>query len=406
MPSTVTAFDNDFKMPQSWKTSLAVDVRLPWGLIGTLEGIYNRDFVNTYSKNVNLVNPTPLNVAGYPDNRLMYPVTTNAANSINRLRNAGPGILVPSATGTLPYTMILTGNEKRGFYASLTAKLEKQFQRGFFAMIAYTKSIANSYYDGGGDQPINTWNGNTTVNGANNPELSYSNFVVPDRVIAAISYRKEFLKHLGTTITLTYEGACDGRFSYTYSSDFNRDGTTADLIYIPKDARNTSEIQFVPTSSINGIVYSAAEQAALFENFIQQDKYLRAHRGQYAERSGAQLPWRNQVDLKFVQDLFANIGKNRNTLQFSVDIINFGNLLNSNWSKRKITSTAYLSSSTNVPILQPQNVNSLTPGGSTVPTFRLATDRLGNINTKSFIDNVALTSTYYMQFGLRYLFNQ
>jgi len=400
VPSTVTAFASDYKMPQSWKTSLAVDFKLPWGIIGTVEGIYNRDYNNTYSKNVNLVNPSPLGVAGYPDNRLMYPVTTGAANNVNKLLQTGPGILVPAANGTLPLTMIVTGNEKRGFYASLTAKFEKQFQKGFSAVIAYTKSFASTYFDGAGDQPINTWNGVTTVNGANNPELSYANYVIPDRVIGGFSFRKEYFKHLGTSISFVYEGSADGRFSYTYSGDFNRDGATADLIYIPKDATNPAEIKFVNTT-INGVTYTDVQQGQLFEAFINQDKYLKAHRGQYAERNGGQIPWRNQIDLRLLQDLFVNVGKNRNTIQFGWDVFNLGNLINHNWSKKKLTSTAYLSSSTNVPILQNQT---LVAGAQ--PTFKLAPDRLGNINSKSFIDNVSLTSTYYMQFSVRYIFNQ
>jgi hypothetical protein len=299
--------------------------------------------------------------------------------------------------------MIVTGNQKRGSYASLTAKFEKQFQKGFTASIAYTKSIANTYFDGIGDQPINTWNSVITVNGPNTPELSYAGYVVPDRLIGGLSFRKEYLKHLGTTVSLVYEGSIDSRFSYIYSNDFNRDGTTGDLIYIPTDARNPNEIRFVSTT-INGVTYSDVEQGILFENFIRQDKYLKAHRGQYAERNGAQLPWRNQVDFRLLQDVFANIGKNRNTIQFGLDIFNIGNLINKNWSKKRLTSTALVGSG--VPILQPQNQNSLVPGGTVVPTFRLAPDRLGNINTRSYIDNVSITSTYYMQFSVRYIFNQ
>ncbi|HEX2682597.1 MAG TPA: TonB-dependent receptor, partial [Ferruginibacter sp.] len=398
IPTTVTAFAEDFKMPQTWKTSAALDLRLPWNMVATIEGIFNKDLNTIYSRNINLVAPQHLNVAGYPDNRLIYP-NANTDKYINKLTSGG------QAGGTNAHSMILTGNESRGYYASLNLKVEKQLRGGFSAVVSYTKSFADNLFDGGGDQPINTWNGNTSIDGPNNPMLGYSQFVVPDRVIAAVSYRKEYFKHLATQISLFYEGSSGGRYSYTYSNDFNRDGATADLIYIPKDARNTQEIQFVNTAAINGIVYTPAQQAQMFEDFINQDKYLRAHRGQYAERSGGQLPWRNQVDVKILQDLFINVGKNRNTIQFSVDIFNFGNLLNKSWGRQKITAVNYLSSSTNVPILQPQNVASLTPGGATVPTFRLATDRLGQLASTSFYDNIGLSSTYFMQFGLRYIFN-
>ncbi len=397
LPSTVTTFAENFKMPQTWKTSLAIDVKLTAGMILTFEGIYNRDYNVIYSKNVNLIAPSALNVAGYPDNRPIYPLTAGAANNINRLIQTGPGILVPSASGTLPLTVIVTGNQKRGHYGSLTTKLEKIFKKGFSATLAYTKSIANALYDGVGDQPFNTWSLIPSVNGANNPALSHSAFVVPDRVVGSLSYRKEYFKHFATTISLFYQGSIDGRFSYVYGADFNRDGVNGnDLIYIPKDARNTAEIQFVNTSAINGIVYTPAQQAQLFEDYINQDKYLKKHRGQYAERNGAQIPWRNQMDMRILQDVFTNIGKNRNTVQFSLDIFNVGNLLNPSWGKVKAINASS--------ILIPQNQNLLVPGGSVVPTFRLQTDR-GQIVTRTFRDRLDFNSTYYMQMGFRYLFN-
>jgi len=318
MPTTVTVFEDGFKMPQTWKTSLAIDVKLPGGIIGTLEAIYNRDYNVIYSRNINFTTPARLNVAGYPDNRMIY---ENAvpAKYINKLIGAGPGILVPSAAGTTALQVILTGNEKRGHSGSFTVKLDKTFKKGFAATVAYTKFIANALYDGVGDQPFNTWSLIPTVDGANNPNLSHSGFVVPDRVVGTLSYRKEYFKHLATTISFVYQGSIDGRFSYVYGGDFNRDAVTGnDLIYIPKDARNPAEIQFVASLPINGIVYTPAQQAQLFEDYINQDKYLRKHRGQYAERNGAQLPWRNQVGLKLLKEVFNKFGKNKTHNQFSL----------------------------------------------------------------------------------------
>jgi hypothetical protein len=100
--------------------------------------------------------------------------------------------------------------------------------------------------------------------------------------------------------------------------------------------------------------------------------------------------------VRILQDVFTNIGKNKNTLQFSIDIFNFGNLLNSSWSTVKTLN--------NGAILVPTNQNNLVPGGTVRPTFQLATDRSG-LATSTFRDNASITSTYYMQFGLRYLFN-
>jgi len=147
---------------------------------------------------------------------------------------------------------------------------------------------------------------------------------------------------------------------------------------------------------LNGVTYDQTAQRNLFEAYIQQDKYLRTHRGQYAERNGALAPWRNQLDVKFLQDLFVKAGKSRNTLQFSVDILNAGNLIQSSWGKRKLTNNTQILTITNAP--------SLVPGGTVLPIFQLAADR-GTIITRTFRDDVSVNSTYQIQLGLRYIFN-
>lgn len=389
IPSTVTAFDPNFTLPQTWKSSLGLDTRLPGGIIGTIDVIYNRDINVLYSKNINLVNPSPLGVAGYPDNRLIYP-SNDASRYINPITTTGR----PGAGANQQFNAIYSSNENQGHYFSTTLQLQKQFSSGFFGSIAYTNSIANNLYDGNGDQPFNTWSLIPSVNGANVPTLSYADYVVPHRLVATASYRKEFLKHLATTVSVFYQGSNQGRFSYVYGSDINRDRQTGnDLLYVPRDA---SEITFVDRAATASTPFvSAAEQSALFFKYIEQDDYLSKRKGMYAERNGALLPWRNQFDVKFVQDLFTNIKGTRNTLQFSVDIFNFANLLNSEWGVTQTTNTASL--------LEVTNVNSLTPGGTTRPTFRLALDR-GKPVTQSYRDNLTTSSTYFMQFGLRYIF--
>ena len=50
----LTVTDPDFKFPQMWRTNIGVDQRLPWGLIGTAEFIYNKDVNGLYYINANL----------------------------------------------------------------------------------------------------------------------------------------------------------------------------------------------------------------------------------------------------------------------------------------------------------------------------------------------------------------
>ncbi len=100
-----------------------------------------------------------------------------------------------------------------------------------------------------------------------------------------------------------------------------------------------------------------------------------------------------------MQDVFVNVGKKRNTIQFSLDIFNFGNFINKDWG-------AFKSLTVNSgQILVPTNVSSLVAGGTVRPTFQLASDFAGGVPTSTYRTTLTTASTYFMQFGLRYIFN-
>lgn len=388
VPGTFTIISEDFKMPQSWKSSLAFDTKLPWGLKGTIEGIYNKDINTAFFVNEGLKGAANMNVAGYPDNRIIYPNLTK--DKYYQLHTNG--IIIPN-TGASGVSPIVLENRKGGYYWSATAKVEKAFKNGFAGMIAYTHSEARNLVDGSGDQAASAWNGNPNVNGANSPELSYASYITPNKIISSVSYRIEYLKYMATSISLFYEGGSTGRFSYTYSSNFARDGAGSNnLIYIPRDP---SEITFV-NRTVNTYVWTAQAQSDAFFAFINQDKYLSSRKGQYAERNGAKMPWRNGIDMKLLQDFYVNVGGKRNTIQLSLDILNVANLINKNWGLAQ----SYLLGS----ILTPSNTSSLVAGGTVKPTFQLNPYN-NTMLTKTFMNTIGYSSTYSMQFGIRYIFN-
>ena len=411
IPNPISALSPNLKFPQTWKSSLAFDVKLPWGIVGTLEGIYGRDINAVYARNTNLVDPTNLNNSGYPDNRPMYP-NFNTDKFINPLINGlrvNPGTLpyagAKGSNVTLPngarvtndasaFNTVVMDNVKGGYNWSATAQLTKQFSNGVSAMIAYTRTDQRNYGDGSGDQLLNLWSIPPISGNANVPVLSYSSNLNPDRIIASLSYRKEFMKNLATSVSLFYEGSQQGRFSYTYSADFNRDGQTNDLIYIPRDA---SEITFeaIPANTVGyARAYTAQEQSDIFNNYVNNDKYLSKHRGEYAKRNAATSPWRNEFDLRLTQEVFKNFGNTKNSFQFTVDIFNVGNLLNRNWGNVNFVN--------NAAILVPRNVASVS--NTVKPTFRINNTQ-GDIVRETFGTSQTVTSTYFMQFGVRYNFN-
>eukprot|EP01136_Pigoraptor_vietnamica_P014511 Opistho-1_new@56772 len=405
LPAGVSAMSPNLKFPQTWKSSLAVDVKLPLGIVGTLEGIYGKDLNVAIARNANLVDPTPITIAGYGDNRPMYP-TSNLSGTIgtqtailNRqiisTTNAGQVTTTANQVSTSGFNAIVLDNVKGGYNWMATAQLSKQFSRGLGIMVAYTRADQRNYGDGAGDQLFNLWSIPQTSTNPNIPTLSYSGNLNRDRLIASLSYKKEYFKNLATSVSLFYEGSQQGRFSYTYSADYNRDGVANDLIYVPND----SEIpgMFTTTLTIGSgstaKVYTAAQQAEIFQNYINQDKYLKTRKGQYAERNGATSPWRNQFDFRLTQEVFKN-DKNRNSVQFTMDVFNVGNMLNKNWGNVNFVN--------NAAILTPVNATSV--NATTRPTFRM-NQAQGDIVRETFGTSQTISSTFYMQFGIRYNFN-
>ncbi|MDR2564440.1 MAG: carboxypeptidase regulatory-like domain-containing protein, partial [Prevotellaceae bacterium] len=324
--TSVTLMANDLKMPQTWKTSIALDVKLPFDIKGTLEGVYNKDINAVSVSNVGLKDPVSSAIPNYADNRLVYGTRHNS---------------------TLRDAYLLHNIDSKGYYYSLTAKLEKNNWHGLSAMIAYTHSRSKTYGDGWGDQVYSAYQNSNTVNGQNAHELGYASYVMPHRIIGSLSYRKEYAKNFATSVALFYEGGPQGRISYVYAgvtegnttiarANLLGDNGSANLIYVPY---SKDELEFVDYTyrDAQGATqtYTAANQSADFWAFVNNDPYLKTRLGKYAERNGAIYPWTNQFDIKITQDFFIYAKGKRNTLQVGLDILNVGNLLNKNWGHKQ-----------------------------------------------------------------------
>jgi hypothetical protein len=185
------------------------------------------------------------------------------------------------------------------------------------------------------------------------------------------------------------------RASYVFNGDMNGDGAAGnDLIYIP---RNESEMNFVPFT-LGTRSFTAAEQAAAFEAYIQQDPYLRDHRGEYAQRGGLRMPMFGRMDLSVVQDVFRNIGGARNAGQIRVDITNFGNLVNSDWgvSQRLVLPTTGANGA--------QILTNAAPDAQGRASYRLAVVS-NELIRQTFQTNNSLADVYQIMLSFRYSFN-
>jgi len=380
LPATVTinATSNDFKFPQVFRTNLAVDQKLPGGIVGTFEFIYTKDLNAIFHRDANLLLP----VGKMPDGRDSFP----AVRKINaKVNNA-----------------YVLDNTSDGYSYFLTAQLQKSFDFGLNTMIAYTYGQTKDITSSPGSIASSSFTGNQIQSNPNNPTLSWSNYDMRHKVAASVSYRIEYMKHFASSISLVYvgmlggngssnESLTDGRYSYTYSGDYNGDGISGnDLIYIPKDK---SDINLVKASADDP--RTAQQIWDELDYFINQDDYLKDHRGEIMNRNGAVVNWNSSLDLRFMQEVYMNVAGKRNTLQFSIDILNFGNFVDPYTDVKKTIN--------NRNFLVYKGYNKTSKKHEFAFPYADAKNRQALSSTYRY--NTGLASRWQIQFGVRYIFN-
>jgi hypothetical protein len=374
LPSSIAAVDPDFKLPQVWKSTLAVDYQIPtsFPMALTLEGMYSKDINAVCQINANMPDPVALGYSRFngPDNRYIY-----SSTKIN---------------SKVTDAMVLLNTDK-GYGYTLNATYTTEPIKDLKMMFAYTHTVVKEISGNPGSQANSAWQNQASVDGPNQLGLQNSQYVTPNKVVGSISYRKAYGKYFATNVGLYYNGFNTGSYSWVYSSDLNKDGVNNDLMYIPA---SKDEILF--KEGANG--FTAAQQAEALWSFIEQDSYLSKNKGKYAEAYSAKMPWVNRFDLKISQDFRVKAGKTLNTLQVSLDILNFGNMINDSWG---VTQTS--APSNYGKILKFESVDA-----SNHPIYSMyytTVDGVKKLPTKSFSVYNNQSNCWQLQLGLRYIFN-
>jgi len=370
----IAYIDRNFRNPQVWRSNLGIDKDFYNGLVGTFEAIYTQQMADLLFYDSNL-RPAERNLAG-PDQRLLYGFG-DAANRLNQN--------VANAT-------VMT-NTNMGYSYSLTWQLTKQFNKNFHGSMAYNYAVSKNMADGN-TQHYLSYETIHSVNGGNFPTLGFSLDDQRHRFISTVSYRREYGKKLkmASGVSMFFEFGNQGVFSYVYNGDANGDQIAGnDLIYVPT-SQELQNMQFRELTLNGGTTVSPQQQRDLFENFINQDRYLSSKRGQYAGRHGVQLPATGRLDLSFTQEFFLESNGKRNVLQLRADIINITNLINRRWGigwsyvNDAPISIVEIDQTTNIPVYQ------LNPVGN-------------ELTQESFLRTASTLDVWQMQLGVRYIFN-
>lgn len=353
--------DEDFKFPQVWRTSVGMDKKLNGGWVATIDLAYTKDINAQLVRNYGL-GGTPKGTLNAPGDNRPYYLSSDKINNAYVFTNTDLG---------------------RSFNLTLEAK--RNWSNGLYTSLAYNYLDAKDVSSIEAEISSDAFDRNPILGDANKAVLSPSIYGNKHRFVGNANKKYNY-GNWSTTVSMFFEYARGGRFSYTYSGDINNDGAFSfgnDLIYIPSDSE-INQMNFIDTSNpVDGSLVTADQQRQALRAFIAQDDYLSENQGSYSERNAILSPWYSRWDMRILQDYNMTNGKK---IQFSIDILNVGNLVSSDWGVRKFP--------TNTQII----------GASTDPSTGDVSFTFDPALTETFTPDTGLLSRWQVQFGLRYSF--
>ena len=321
----------------------------------------------------------PISGSGGPARRARAATATPCVTRIN------------NAAGNQITNAIVLTNSNAGRSWNFAGSVKKNLEAGLSVQAAYSYGESKTLIDPG-SIAAGSFTGNAIFNDPNNPELAYSASSPGHRTFINATYTKNFFGWGSTSVSMFWNAFTNGNTSYVFSGDMNGDTASGnDLIYIPRDQSEMSFAQFTTGTGASARTFTAQQQAEAFEQYIQNDPYLREHRGEYAKRNAVFLPQVKRMDLSLVQDVFKGTGTGRHGGQIRLDITNFGNLLNSDWGVSQR-------------IRQNQILTNAGVDAAGRLTYRMALQN-GDLFTQPYQTNAGIADVYVMMLSFRYTFN-
>ena len=361
IPSSISAVDPDFKMPQVWKTSLAFDYSVPvsFPLSVTVEGIVNKTVNAASIRDWSMKDAGGFARFNGVDNRPIYP--TNFRQ------------------GTKAFIL---ENTSRGYGWSASATINARPAEWLSVMAAYTHTVSKEVTSLPGSAAESAFTYVPTVQGPNNIHLHNGVNVTPDRFVASVTAHDKGNNHY-SLIYETWRGGYN--YSFMTTNDMNGDGYNYDAIYIPTDAQvEKGEFRFV-----------SEDDKTRFMDYVHGNSYLKNHQGEYAEGYSLYSPWVHRIDFSYKHDFKFNVGNTKHTIQVGFDVKNLLNFFNSSWGVSKYLNPAIGSDAR---ILKYEGVDA--EGYATFSTPAAISK-----DTQTFVLNHAIGQCWYASIGVKYIFN-
>jgi hypothetical protein len=311
--------DNNFKLPRVWRTNLAVDYKFGKGYKFTFDVLYTKTLYDVKFQQINLFDSAQYFTSG-PTQSPVYVARGSGTNG--KYNSAYSNVYFLS-------------NTKEGYRYNITGSISKttnNIKLGNNHALDLNWSLAYTY---GKSMDIsngirNSWESNYNLNPAispNSPQLGSSNFDLRSRIVGTLGTSLHWGTMNTTSLTFFYSGQSGSPYTLVYQSAPGSGGSNAPLPYIPRDNADIRLADY----TLNGQVYTAAQQLTDLNSLIDGDKYLKTRRGQYAERNGLRTPWTNGLDMKLMHEIKLSQRNKQNSLQISIDVFNVLNLLSNSW---------------------------------------------------------------------------
>ncbi len=381
--------DNNFKLPTIWRSNIATDIKWGKGYKLTLDAMYTKSLEDVQFQQINIKDSASYYSTG-PTKTPVYP-------------SGGAGKI----SGNYSAIYLLT-NTTQGYRYNLTAQLSKSsnnMRMGTRSTIsvnwsaAYTYGQSHDISNGIRNSFSSNYELNPTVN-PNSPTLGYSNFDLRHRIVGVAGATFNWSEKMSTSISFFYSGQSGAPYTLVYGGNPFNNSSSAPLIYIPK---TQSDINLADVKNSSGVVtYSAAQQWADLNSYIEGDKYLSKHRGQYEERNGLRTPWNHELDMKLLHTFKLSKTNNQHTLQLSFDMFNLLNFINNDWGHIRFVTNVnnYTISALNF-VTDANGVKAGVPSTGYLPTFNFVKPT-GDNNQYYTID--PLNSRWQGQLGIKYTF--
>lgn len=239
--------DPGLELPSIWKGNLAVETRIPGGLIASAELIRTDTNADIFFEHLNLGPPTRTgsdgrqlyyNAAGY--NPASYTIAANGVVSTV----AAAGVTAKALSNASFDNTILTKKTAKGYGNVATLSLASPVDAsGLGWNLAYTFSDVKSVQDLSSSIAYSNWRFFPRFQG-NEEALARSRYEIQNRVNFGATYRKRFFEGLMTSVGVFAEHRSGFPYSWTFFNDANGDGQAGnDLLFIPK-APGSGEVVF------------------------------------------------------------------------------------------------------------------------------------------------------------------